>query len=720
VVGAVAKQVAETAAGRRHPARPPLPRDGRVRGGQQSPVVRRAAVLVAAGLVVVGLLGFTRASLWARKPAAASRAVHGSRASGAEPKHAEPSDVLARRVARQPSAVSTREARPVSIAGRVQTARGRAIEGAQVCAFEPNAGCCISPLCTRSDATGAFQIELEGAVTPMLLASRPGYVPSSAGPLDPRQLDATVITLGEGGATVAGSVHDAGGGPIAGAELRATDTENRVIALGVSDDSGAFELQVAPGAVRILARADGYSEERRGADAPLAGIEIRLVAASSIVGRVIAEGTADGVEGVLVSVHGDDEAFGVASSTRSESDGVFRLHGLRSGRYLLQATAPHWRSGEQRVSLAPAQASAAVDVLVRGAARLSGMVQLGGKPCTMGMISVEGPLILAAPTAPDGSVTLDGVLPGRYEVSVSCEGARLRDALDIGARDMVRAWDLDEGARVTGTVLSARGTAVAAIQVEVVPTPPSAERGGTTCITDEVGRFSCAGLAPGDYAVQILSALPQADPVTVHATLQSPPDVALRLHEQAAIRVRMVSSASVDPSTYSVLASGPRQVVLTAQPRGDALVFDAVALGDYEVFLDSDPNGSRRHVTLSRDGEVAEFTLELPQLHRLQGRVIDEEGQALPDAWVRASREQAFGFVHPTEPVLTDGDGRFALKGLVPGRYSLDVSGSEHEGHLDRVASDSTDAVVSARNVGSPSSTLTGSFQRGAPDSPSE
>ncbi len=657
----------------------------------------------------VGLLGVACAYLWARKPSATGVLTQGSAAIGAAPEQARARGGSARRTPQERLGEAPREVLQRPLTGRVQTRRGRALEGARVCAVEPSAvgG---SPVCTQSDGAGAFQLELESAVSPTVLASHPGYKSSSEGPIDPRQYNkqprAVVLTLDTGGVTVTGSVLDAAGGPIAGAELRASNSEDHVVAFELSNDSGAFELQVAPGPVRILARADGYSEELRGAEAPRAGLEIRLVAAASIVGRVIAEGTGEGVEGVLVNAHCDDDVFSVTRSARSERDGAFRLNGMRSGSYLLQGIATHWRSEEQRVSLTPAQPPASVDIVVHTAARLSGTVQLGGAPCTQGLVSVAGPLSLSAPTGPEGRIALEGVIAGRYEVSVDCEGARSRDTLDIGTGDVDRVWSLDAGARVTGTVLSANGVPVAALQVDVAPSGPSAERSGTTCMTDELGRFSCGGLTPGDYTVQTLGVLSQVDPVTVHATLESSPEVTLRLHEQGAIRIRIVSPASFDPSTFSLMASRPNQPALMAQLSGDAFVFDPIPLGDYDVFIDSDPSRSRKRVTLSRDGEVVELTLEMPQLHSLEGRVVDQGGAALPEAWVRASREREYGFASPTEPVLTDNDGRFVLKGLVPGRYSLDASDGEQRGHLDRVASDGTNVVVSAQSVGSPSGTL--------------
>jgi protocatechuate 3,4-dioxygenase beta subunit len=671
----------------------------------------RVTVLVAL-LGGLGLLGIACAYLWAHEPSAVAIPAQRARDNGSGEKHADSPDPSVHRPQQERSGAPRRDVGPRTLAGRVQTRQGRAVSGARVCAVEPSAGCCTSPVCTRSDVAGAFQLELENPASPSLLASHPGYAPASAGPLDPTQHLPIVLTLEEGGVKVAGSVVDAAGGPIVGAHLSATDTEDRVIAIDVSDDSGAFELRVAPGPVRVLARADGYSEELRGAEAPLAGMEIRLVAASSIVGRVIAEGTLEGVDGVLVSAHGEDDILSSVRSARSDKDGVFRLDGLRSGRYLLQAIAPHWRSDEQRVSLTPSEARASVDVQVRGAAQLSGTIQLGGAPCTTGVVSARGPVTLAAPSLPDGRLTLDGMVAGHYDVSISCEGARASDVLDVGSRDVERVWDLDAGARVTGTVLSARGKPVASIQVDVAPTPASAERGGTTCITDELGRFSCAGLTPGDYAVQILGVPAQADAIPVRATLESSPDVELRLHDQATLRVRIEGPGSFDASTFSLMASSPNQPALAGQLRGDAFVFDPIGLGEYEVFADSDPAGSRKHVTLSRDGELAELTLELPKLHSLQGRVLDEDRHAVPDVWVSASRVQQFGSARPTEPALTDGDGRFTLNGLVPGQYSLDASGGEHKGHLDRVASDSTNAVVSAQSVSSASDLV----QPGAPN----
>jgi protocatechuate 3,4-dioxygenase beta subunit len=591
--------------------------------------------------------------------------------------------------------------RSMSISGRVQTERGLAITGARVCAFAPSADCCEAPACTQSDARGEFLIHLESLRSPTLSASHPSYLPVVERGLDASRAKGLVLTLNEGGASITGSVLDAAGGPIVGAELRATDDHDGLLALGVSAEQGAFQLQVPPGATRVAARADGYSEELRGVEAPLAGLEIRLAAASSIVGRVIAGDTDEPVGDVLVSARALNEPLTVERATQSLEDGTFQLNGLRPGRYSLMATAERWRGEEQEVELELAQAPARVELVVRGAARLVGTLQLGGAPCAQGLVTLQGPVNASAPSTPEGSVTIGALSAGLYQASIACEGARSQETLDIGAEDMHRVWNLEAGARVTGVTLSAGGAPVAGLQVDVRPIGPGAERGGTTCMTDEHGRFSCVGLTPGDYEVQLMGVPPRADGVRVHASLESSPEVSLRIHEEAAIHVRIIGPGSFDRSTFSVIASRPNQSALLGQLRGDAFVFDHVPLGSYDVFTDSDPASSAEHVTLSRDGEVAEIRLTLSGSHSLRGRVVDASGQAVPDAWVHASREQKFSFAQSTDPVLTDGDGGFLLSGLVPGLYTLAASGGRSEGHIERVASDSTDAVVRVQSFGS-------------------
>ena len=615
------------------------------------------------------------------------RVVH--RVAHSEPAERGSTEVSERLAAADRTALAIAQQLP-PLVGRVEDERRAPIAGAQVCALDEDAGCCTAPKCVKTDSRGGFNIQLD-APPLTVFASHPEYSPVTESGFDREQQGPIVLTMKAGGASIAGTVLDAAGGPIPGARLSATDLDERPLAVGVSDEQGAFRMRVAAGAIRIRAEADGYSEEVRGVDAPLSGVEIRLAPASVIDGRVVADGGQGPVADVLVIARGAGDWPAGARSARSAEDGTFHLTGLRAGSYSLSAIDAHWQSDERQVRVYVAQASSA-EVVVRRAARLSGKVQLAGETCKEGAVTLKGPSMTTGSTGPEGDVVVESLRFGRYRVSVECEAARSEETLEIAANEVERVWNLEAGARLRGTVLAGDRPAPS-VRVDVTPAPSGGERGGASCSSDEHGRFSCAGLSAGDYDVQAGGVVPLGDAVRVHVEANTAPEVTLRLPASGEIRARVKSSGSFDPRTISVSARGPN-TVLPGELRGDEFVFATVPLGSYEVFSDSLPTGSSERVNITRQGEVASLTLTLPRPHTLKGRVIDAEGHPVPEAWVRASRLQESGFARPTEPALTDAEGSFELAKLVPGRYTLEVSGGDTEGRLDSVESDRSDAVV--------------------------
>jgi hypothetical protein len=587
---------------------------------------------------------------------------------------------------------------PNSVSGRVQTQRGIALAGARVCAAEPSSNG-TSTACTSSDARGEFVLDVASALPISLFASHPGYVPALRAASD--SSTAIVLTLEEGGAAITGTVLDAEGGPIAGAELRASDLGELQVALGVSDASGRFRVDAAPGAARLHARADGYAEQWRNVSAPVGGLELRLVAASAIVGRTIAEDTLDAVAGVLVSAVGADGFGSAHAEARTGEDGTFRLNGVRPGRHSVWAVSDRWRSDEHAVVLELGQETEPVVLTLHRATDLRGSIRLGGAPCTQGSVLLEGAIRGYARPGPDGNVAFIGITPGRYQISVTCEGASRQESLAVGLEHIDREWDLEAGLRVIGTALTARGAPIAGTQVIVEPPEPSAGSSGTYCVTDDRGVFSCGGLAPGDYDVRLVSNVSAlADAVRVRLSTDPSPPILLRAHPAGSIRVRIDSPKPIDPSTLSVIARGSDGRALRGETWDDRVVFDPVPLGDYEVLDESDPPGSAMHVELTRDEESAEIVLLKSAPHRLLGRVVDDQGQIVPDAWVEASGEHGLARALSTAPVMTDREGAFAIDGLVPGRYALRAHSGRGEGHLASVASDGSDAVIHVHAYG--------------------
>jgi protocatechuate 3,4-dioxygenase beta subunit len=643
-------------------------------------------------LVAVGIaaLSFAARSLLVDPPAPARTvepAPHGASDGGDQRR---PSDDA-------PRASSPSAARAVS--GRVQDAAGVGLAGARVCVAPRAAACCEALSCTFSDGTGHFVLE-PNAERAMVFASLPGYRPLSKKLHAPLDAGPLLLTLRAGGVRITGVVADASGGPIAGAWLSALGTQDEVLALGASDGAGNFGLDVTSGVLRVSARADGYSEQLQKVRAPSVGVRFALTPASSIVGRTLSAAGLP-VGDVQVIALGQDGVRAAPPAAHSEEDGTFRLQGLAAGRYALLAVTERWRSDPRSVHVAVAQTAEPVDLVLRPATTLTAVVNVAGVPCERGSVSAVG-AVESHTALQAGRVVFDSLIPGRYRISIECEaGLSQSDALDLGTEPVTRVWELEQGQRVTGVALTSAGTPLVGAKIEVSPVAEPFGRAGARCTSGERGEFSCAGLLPGAYDCAIGQGVPlRSDSVRVAVTEAAAPHVILRAYPEGALRVRIENAAQFELQALPLVARGKTEAVL-GELEADAFVFEPLALGRYEIASESAAPGSGQVVELTRAGEVVELTLQLPSAHTISGRVVDDDGQGVPDAWVRAALASLDARVRPVTPVLTDGQGAFSLPGLVPGRYRLMASSGQGEALLDDVASDGRGVLLRLPSYGS-------------------
>lgn len=504
-----------------------------------------------------------------------------------------------------------------------------------------------------------------------------------------------------GTARIAGMVVDASGGPIAGAVLSALDAQKRVLAKVVSDGAGAFALHVAAGVSVVSARADGYSEQLQTLRAPVAGVRFALSPASSIVGRTVSELGAP-IAGARVVALGRDGLWAVPPPALSGADGTFRLDDVPAGRYALVAVSERWRSDEHIAHVGVAETTEPIELRLRAATTLTAVVKVAGTACEQGSISLSGPLSGYEPLQQEGRAVFEGLLPGRYQVSIECEAGLERvDDLDLDQEPVTRVWELEQGLRLSGIALTPGGAPLVGVPIEVKPVGEALERSYAHCTSDERGEFTCAGLVAGQYECAIGRGLPlRSEGVRVVLGDGSVPRIVLHSHPEGSIRVRIEAAEQFELPALPLVARG-RDAAVHGQLQGDELIFQPLALGSYEIASESSPPGSGSIVELTREGEVAELALSLPSAHTLSGRVVSDDGQPVPDAWVRARLMSRDARVRPVTPVLTDGEGAFSLSGLLPGRYRVNASSGQGEAELDDVASDGRGVIVRLPSYGS-------------------
>jgi hypothetical protein len=140
----------------------------------------------------------------------------------------------------------------------------------------------------------------------------------------------------------------------------------------------------------------------------------------------------------------------------------------------------------------------------------------------------------------------------------------------------------------------------------------------------------------------------------------------------------------------------------------DAFIFSELALGVYEAFLAGAPD-VRQRLVLRNAGERLNVSLSLPPPLVISGRVIDQSGEAVVDAWVQGTNWDALEPTDTTRTALTDVDGTFVLEGVLTGRYSLGVTSGYGRGQREDVRAGARDIILKVESFGS----LTGTVSDG-------
>ena len=206
--------------------------------------------------------------------------------------------------------------------------------------------------------------------------------------------------------------------------------------------------------------------------------------------------------------HGDD-----SGSARSDSQGRFRVTRLPPGRYRADAsTNTGFGASRDSVRLGLGEVSPEVLVELHPAVLVTGRVDRDdAKPGSRGQVRLHDPLQDAwrdADVEPDGEVRVEGLLPGRYEVSVWCDDSVPADRypeVDVAAAPIHGLrWRVGAGRVVRGVVVTADGAPLADIVVtaESAGGDPRGARSWPSGKTDSAGRFRIPGVKPGRYHLQ--------------------------------------------------------------------------------------------------------------------------------------------------------------------------------------------------------------------------
>jgi uncharacterized GH25 family protein len=235
----------------------------------------------------------------------------------------------------------------------------------------------------------------------------------------------------------------------------------------------------------------------------------------------------------------------------------------------------------------------------------------------------------ASATADDhGGWRLDGFGAGRLRLAADSDSARPARTLSVAFDARLPRFDLvirmDRGATIGGVVIDDTGRPVAGATVAAHADSPSPSP-FRSAHTDDRGRFSIAGVPPGNATVAAWSGTLASAPRTVEASRTGRVDVTLRALASG-IAGTVVNQQGAPVANASVYATGPSGGSALSDAAGRFQVHD-VGLGEYAVSVTRDSAADRglgladKHAVPAHTGDL-HVALMLPDTARITGRLV--------------------------------------------------------------------------------------------------
>ncbi|XZE56605.1 carboxypeptidase regulatory-like domain-containing protein [Planctomycetaceae bacterium SH139] len=381
--------------------------------------------------------------------------------------------------------------------------------------------------------------------------------------------------------------------------------------VGIGD--GTFELSVTGGAVVIHAT----SVEVAAGEPASASLQIAI--GSTVSGSVL------GTNGQLL----DDLRLSLTSELLDQSFlgeiddyGIFQFADLLPGEYTLTATAPGWETAIRQFSVGFGEA--VVETLeLATATRLTGSVQSATglvSDAQVRLLNYASGEVLTVFSQDDGNFSFNGVSPGLWAAGVTHPDFRVasRD-VDVRGPSLSESFDLSIGATVTGRIVSEAGVPVEGAVVGVI-----IDANLRSVVTDSDGKFTVAGLEPGEASLQVdgdgFARMVQPIGDTAIDSPIDLGDVTLADGFEISVNVTDSAGAPIADATVMLQSNAGNEIISVATNDAGSLNFSALTGGVYRLSIGVDGYASTSELIYVSDGGL-ELDIQLATEATLTGFV---------------------------------------------------------------------------------------------------
>ncbi|HEX6160924.1 MAG TPA: carboxypeptidase-like regulatory domain-containing protein, partial [Thermoanaerobaculia bacterium] len=595
----------------------------------------------------------------------------------------------------------------IAVTGRITDRDGNPLSGVSVVATEAEpgsggmmrrmifigreAGAEEEPVTTGSD--GTFLIRLKEGTYDFAFR-REGYsakavraqqVTTGARPIE-AALDPSV--------EIRGRVVRNGNG-IEGVQVSSFTLDQQSTAITAAD--GSFTLaDLSAGMVRLMVRKEEeFIQEQRNVNAPGRDVLIEIPPGGTISGRVVDKSSRKPVTAFQAGVSNSRSAGGMMMvmppSMRSiaSEDGTFTLENVPAGAVNLVVAAPGYAQGRKSgLTLEEGKAITDVEVELDTGVKLLGRVTAPDGSALSGVSVREAPVSsrgMVAPTRSEQRVTtesngdyvLDTLEPGEKTFEFTHpKYLTARKTVELKGREMRVDVRMESGARLTGTVVTDSGAAVAEARVEA--TGGGRMNFGNSVRSDASGNFAFESLEPGRYTFRASKggyATGEVEDVEVGATQ----NIRITLGRGGVIygRVRGLSEAEY-PHTY-VEARGSEGTASSAVDATGAYRIEGAPAGSMRVSATVSRDFSARKTSQVQTvqleaGGSQQVDVEFLSNVEIRGR-ITRDGRPLTGGTITFYPRNATASTNASAPI--DDAGLYSVSGLEPGEYTVLVNDNQ-------------------------------------------
>lgn len=499
----------------------------------------------------------------------------------------------------------------------------------------------------------------------------------------------------------------------------------------LSGPGGVFEIPSPASGQKLVitARAQGYLDGRseeiqtKGGE-PFEGAVVKLREGAVLEGKVTGPGGKP-VAGALVryipASEGDDwgRRWRLENARPSQTDdaGAFRVANVEPGKLVVQFTHPAFVSASREGVEAAEGKTVEVSAELGAALTLSGKV-LGpdGKPWVGARVEVEfegdlpeGADPLFSPpgriaSASDGTFTQGGLLPGKYSLKASADGAADSEPVEAEAGGTAVTLRLAEAFAISGTVRLRQGAALANVRVRAKREGKEGDEGwDSSTSTNRDGRFEIRDLPAGNYEIVAEAGWgggtdrPNLVPTTLKGVVAGTRDLALEVEEGLRITGTVLKADGTPVPEGWVSASAKEGGGANANAAVVEGKFELVGLkpGKYHVYVGGQNLSSKQ---VEAEAGTEGLKIQYGQGGGIDGRVLRPDGTPAASGWVSANGPEGSTWAS------VGAEGRYSLREVPAGTYTVtaaeDVAGKHFTGKTDGIA------VATGSNTPAPDLTL--------------